>query len=67
MGNCGSKRTQEKPPNIKSPKGDNQLNSNGKSFKPVKKDKKKDIESSTDRRWRRTPTPFEKGKEKLLF
>lgn len=62
MGNCGSRRTQEKPPNIKSPKGDNQFNSNNKNFKPVKKDKE-----SSNKPYRRTPTIFEKGKEKLLF
>ena len=63
MGNCGSRRNQEKTPTIKSPKGDNKLNSDGKNFQPVKKD-----ESNADHRWRTTPTPFnEKGKEKLLF
>lgn len=67
MGNCGSKRTQEKPPTIKSPKGDNQFNSNNKNFKPVTKDWKKKDQDSSNKPFRTTPTIFEKGKEKLLF
>ena len=62
MGNCGSKRTQEKPPNIKSPKGGNDKLNNKGVFKPVKKDKE-----SSNKPYRTTPTPFEKGEEKLLF
>jgi len=59
MGNCGSRREQEKPPTIKSPNGNNQFNNNGKNFIPLDKDEK---------RYRTTPTPFgETGEAKLIF
>lgn len=58
MGNCGSRREQEKPPTIKSPNGDNRLNNNGNIFKPLNDEKK----------YRTTPTPFgETGEAKLIF
>lgn len=61
MGNCGSRREQEKPPTIKSPNGDNRLNNNGNIFKPLNKDEK---------RYRTTPVPQifgETGEAKLIF
>ena len=64
MGNCGSRRGQEKPPTIKSPNGDNRFNNNGNIFKPLKK------ESSEDKPYRTTPVPQifgETGEAKLIF
>ncbi len=63
MGNCGSKRNQGKPPNIKSPKGGNDKLNNKGVFQPLKKDK----DSKPKPYDRQTPTLFEKGEEKLLF
>ena len=63
MGNCGSRRNQGKPTNIKSPKsGNDKLNNKG-VFQPLKKDK----DSTPKPYGRQTPTLFEKGEEKLLF